>query len=77
MRHDWSYSWTLQSVVGTRTRTCRCGAHQVFEDISYDRMATPKLKQAWRPLVGRCTPAKRNAKKHNVKDQATDGARDQ
>lgn len=50
-----------------RHRVCRkCGAKQSFEDISYDVMATPKLKQAWRPLVGRCTLAKRIAKKHNA-----------
>lgn len=76
MKHDWHPDDSLATLAAARYymrhRVCRkCGAKQSYEDISYDVMATPKLKQAWRPLVGRCTLAKRIAKKHNAAGEAT------
>jgi len=53
MRHNWQHR---QSYRGSERICLNCGAEQVYDLVSYDRMSGGTWR--WRPLVGHCKVAK-------------------
>lgn len=52
MKHAWVRAWSFRG----SERTCaNCGAHQLYDLVTYDRMTGSTYR--WRPLVGRCKGA--------------------
>lgn len=49
MSHAWKHGYVW---AGSRRTCVRCGAVQIYDEVSYDRVTGGTWR--WRPLVGRC-----------------------